>query len=172
MKNYEYSDRLSCYDGLRLAELDGSIDDLWLVVCIEAAWYCKLNDVDFIRFTPLKTRCNEILNLLTHGKRNDFGGTFERILDSPRWRNFLAVQRYKRKGGSTRETYIYPNIEAVQNEVTKKRLDNLEHGRKVLTGRVPGIETLHIPRKVFEPPVSISERGPYVKVTRANPQQE
>lgn len=151
MKNFQDSDRLSRYFGLRLVEIDGSIDDLWLIVCIEAAWYCTSRGVESIRFSDLRERCDEALTLLTHGKRTNFGGTYQRILDNPRYGKFFDVRKHKGK----RWTSIYPKIEAIQNEVRSKRLDNF--GERVIFGRVPGRDKMLNEREVLEPPVSISD---------------
>lgn len=155
MENIQYSERLSCYDGLCLVELDGTIDDLWLIVCVEAAWYCTSRGVDSIRWLDLKSRCDDALNLLTGGKRTNFGGNYQRILENPRYSKYLEERKYKRSGGSSRETYIYPNLEAIQKEVTNRRLDNINSGRKVLWSRTKDDKQL-CERKLVEH-VTVSE---------------
>ena len=158
---------LSCYDGLRLVELDGSIDDPWLIVAIEALQYCTLNGVKSIQFNRLRLRCDEALNVLTDGKRSNFGGTFGRILKNPRYRKYrkyFHVRKYGTK--NKRATFVYPQITAIQDELGRRISDNINTGAKVLSARIPGRDKQVCERQIIEE-VPVSDRVDVV-VTRGS----
>lgn len=153
----------SCYDGLRLVELDGSIDDSWLIVAIEAFQYCTLNGVKSIKFNPLRVRCDEALNLLTDGKRSNLGGTFGRIVKNSRYRKYFHVRKYSK---NKRATFVYPQITAIQDELGRRISDNINTGAKVLSARTPGRDKLVCERQIIEE-VPVSDRVDVV-VTRGS----
>ena len=121
------------YDGLRLVELDGTINDSWLIVCIEAALYCKLNGTDSVGFNRLRERCDEVINRLTVGKRNNLGGTYGRIIKNPSYRRYFDVHSNRTKG--RKATHIYPHIQVIEDEVRKRIHDNIDSNKRVLWSR-------------------------------------
>lgn len=151
---------LQYYDGLSQKEL--AHDDSWLIVCIEAAWYCESYHRKSIRYSHLKARCNEVLNEKTNGERSDFGGSFDSFIHSSRGNRFLRVKKVNNKN----ETLIYPNIRLIQ-EVKGRRLENLASRNKQLLRYIGKTNTVHMTRSIVEPPILSSERID-VKVIRAN----
>lgn len=150
------------YDGLSEQELVHN--DNWLIVCTEAAWHCGSRHEDYVRYNQLKTKCNEVLNLITKGARSDFGGSFDSIINSRRYEKFWDVVRVNKN-----ETRIYPNIPAIQNEVRCRKLENLNSGNKRLIRIINNFDTVHCNRSIIETP-AVSDRLDVV-VTRANPKK-
>jgi hypothetical protein len=138
------------YVGLTKKEL--AHNDYWLIVIIEAAWYCESRNEDYIRRTQLKTGSDKSLNRITEGERSGFGGgAFASIINSRRCRRFLRVDKVNKK-----ETRIYPNIPLIQKGVKSRQAENLEARNKRL--RVIGdTDTVHHPRSISEPSLLISE---------------
>lgn len=132
------------YNGLSVQELVHN--DSWLIVCIEAAWYCESRHDDYIRYNQLRTRCNEILNRETKGARSDFGGSFDSIINSHRCEKFLKVKRVNNK----KETRIYPNVTAVQNETRCRKRENVDSGNKRIIRIINKSDTVHCNRPITE----------------------
>jgi hypothetical protein len=149
------------YDNMSLNELN---HNPWLIVIIEAAWYCESRHVSYIRYTQLKTKSNEKLNRITEGKTHtciNLGGTYESIISRlsdpsmPKKDRFLTRRRIKVKG--KKETRIYPNIPLIQKEVKVRQAENLDYGNKTLIRLKNKIDSVLHPRRIIETPVTISE---------------
>lgn len=148
------------YDGLSEQEL--AHNDSWLIVCIEAAWYCESYHKKNIRFSKLKERSNEVLARITRGERTDFGGSFASILNSDRGKTFFRVKQVSKS-----KTLIFPKIQLIQKEVKGRQLVNSASGDKQLFRYIGKNDTVHLRRSIVDPPIAISERID-VEVTRAN----
>lgn len=149
------------YDNMSLNELN---HNPWLIVIIEAAWYCESRHVDYIRYTQLKTKSNEKLNRITEGKTHtciNLGGTYESIISRlsnpsiPKKDRFLTRRRIKVKG--KKETHICPNIPLIQREVKGRQAENLDYDNKTLIRLKNKIDSVLHPRPITEPSVAISE---------------
>ena len=149
---------LQYYDGLSRKEL--AHDDSWLIVCIEAAWYCESYHRKSVRFNQLRKRCDYALNQKTDGERTEFGGTFASILNSRRCKKFFRVIKIGKH-----ETLIYPNIRLIQEEVKGRRLENFASMDKQLLRYIDKTATVQMTRSIVEPPVQISDRADRI-VTR------
>jgi hypothetical protein len=135
------------YDDLSKRQLVHN--DYWIIVIIEAAWYCKSRNVDYIRFNRLKELSNEALSRITDGVRYSLGGTFESIIYSHRCKRFLHVVKINKK-----ETRIYPNISLIEREVKAKQAENFDN--KVLRHTYI-CDPFPRTRPITEPSVVVSE---------------
>jgi hypothetical protein len=144
------------YDGLDHLKL--AHDDLWLIVCIEAVYYFKSCHQKGIRFSRLRERCDTILNQITNGKRTNFGGSFPSIIYSHRYEMFWHVDK-----AGNKETWVYPNILAIEDEVRYRKLEN---SNRRLFRVVPPNAIVQFKQSIDEPPISVSEHL-QVKVIRA-----
>lgn len=138
-------------------------DDPWLIVCIEAAWYCKSRHVDYIRYYQLKTRSEKVLNRETNGARSDFGGSYASIFKSHRYEKFFSVKRDRRKN----ETRVYPNIPAIQNEIGYRKRENLDSRNKRILRIINQVDTVNAKRSIVNS--LFVSAGLEVRVKRANP---
>jgi hypothetical protein len=148
------------YDNMSKEELD---HNPWLIVIIEAAWYCESRHEDYIKRSSLKRRSNKILNRITEGRTHtslDLGGTFETIISKlskgpkPKKDRFLTrVNKDKRK----KDSRIYPNIKLIQNEVKNRQAENLDNGIKTLIRLRYKIDSVHHPRFIIEPSLATLE---------------
>ena len=127
MRDFQY------YDGLNKKELVH--DYPWLIVIKEAAEYCRLRDVGYIRFNPLKERSNEALSWLTGGLRYSFGGAFESIVNSQRCKKYLRVDKI-----SPTETQISPYFSSIDKEFEARRAENSKYGNKRLVTLESGLD--------------------------------
>jgi hypothetical protein len=101
------------------------LDDRRLIILQEAVKYCREKNVDKIRYSDLKRRCNDRLSDLTDGYQTDFGGSFENYiidLESNSEPNKTFLKRYKQK---PKKSFIIPDIPKIINLLNKKRLNNL-----------------------------------------------
>ena len=101
------------------------LNDRKLIILQEVAKYCKGKNVDKIRYSDLKRRCNDRLSYLTDGYQTDFGGSFEKYIidlesNSEPAKSFL--KRYKPKPG---KSFIIPDIPKIINLLNRKHLNNL-----------------------------------------------
>src|SRR5215210_7438922 len=101
------------------------LDDRRLIILQEAVKYCKEKNVDKIRYSDLKRRCNDRLSDLTDGYQTDFGGSFENYiidLESNSEPNKSFLKRYKQKPA---KSFIMPDISKIINLLDKRNLNNL-----------------------------------------------
>jgi hypothetical protein len=138
------------YEGLSPKEL--AHHDSWLIICIEAAWYCESYNQKSVRYSHLRARCDEVLNEKTNGARSDFGGSFDSFIHSIRGKRFLRVVKVNKK-----ETQIYPKTHAIQNEVKGRQSENFASRDRKLFRLVGPDTTLQHHKPVVEPPVLVSE---------------
>jgi hypothetical protein len=99
--------------------------DRKFIILQEVVKYCKGKNVDKIRYSDLKRRCNDRLSDLTAGYQTDFGGSFEKYLidlesNSEPAKSFL--RRDKQKPG---KSFIIPDIPKIINLLDRKHLNNL-----------------------------------------------
>ncbi len=99
--------------------------DRKFIILQEVVKYCKGKNVDKIRYSDLKRRCNDRLSYLTDGYQTDFGGSFEKYIidlesNSKPAKSFL--KRYKPKPG---KSFIIPDIPKIINLLDKRNLNNL-----------------------------------------------
>ena len=109
------------YDGLDPRDL---IYDRYLIFIIELRIYCELNQTDHIKRARLKENCDHILAQLTKGVPSEMGGSIDSIMDSQRYQNLFHVTRVENK----KNTFIYPHIPAIQDEVRRKKIKTLNSG--------------------------------------------
>jgi hypothetical protein len=152
----------SYYDGLSDAEL---YQNSWLIVAAELLWYCESRNVDYIRYTKLKTRSNEVLNLVSKGERPDFGGSFDSIMNSRRYGKFWQVNKI-----SKNEARIFPNIPEIQNEFKCRKTENFDSRNKRILRIINQVDTVHAKRSMIGS-LSVSD-GLEVRVKRANPDEK
>jgi len=145
------------YDYLKWKEVD--LYDRWIIVMIEAAWYCESRHGNRIRYSELKKRSDEKLNEVTDGKHSEFGGqAFLLIINkysnssTPKKDRYLT--RVKVKGKNV--TWIYPNIPLIREEVKRRQAESLKARNKRLR-TIDNNDMVHHPRFIFEPPLVISE---------------
>jgi hypothetical protein len=166
---------LRLYDGLPWREL--VYDDRWLIVIIEALWYCQSRRKDYIRFNPLKCRCNEAIWRLSKalGKREISSipdGTFASIIDSDRCKKYFTVERVEvksKKGTWVTENRIHPHTQEIEQEIRSRKIENLAYGDGSLTIRNKH-HKINCVMPIFEPALKVSD-GVSVVVTRANQQK-
>jgi hypothetical protein len=136
------AEHLQYYEGLNKIEL---AHHSWLIVLIEAAWYCESRHVSYIRYLDLKRRSDDALNTITNGERSEFGGgSFASILSSDRCKKFLCVDKVGEK-----ETRISPDIPLIQAEIKARKIENLDNHRGRFDYLYPG-ETANKHRKISE----------------------
>jgi hypothetical protein len=109
------------YDGLDPMDL---IYDRYLIFIIEAAYYCELNQTDHVKRARLKENCDKKLDQLTKGNPSEMGGSLDSIIDSQRYQHLFHVTRVDNK----KNTFIYPHIPAIQDEVRRKKVETLNSG--------------------------------------------
>ena len=151
----------SYYDGLSEAEL---YQDRWLIVAAELLWFCESRNADYIRYSQLKKRSNEVLNTVTKGESSDFGGSFNTIIYSRKNERFWHVYKI-----SKNETRILPNILKIQNELRRRKAENLDSKNKRILRIINRVDTVHAKRSIVES-LSLSA-GAEVRVKRANPDE-
>jgi hypothetical protein len=146
------------YDGLGQYELAYGTSS---IVLIEAVWYCKSLDKEYIRYSHLKKISNDSLLEKTNGDRTDFGGNYDKIIRHYEREGFFNIKKFGRK-----ETRIYPNILLIEEEIKCMRIENLRSSNKVLYRLLWPGDTIIRRRRLLES-VKISEKL-NVTVTRAN----
>jgi hypothetical protein len=143
------------YEGV-FSDQELDYKDRWLVVCIEAAWYCESNGVKYIRFSQLKSRCSNLIKRSSKRTPTLSSSTLNSVLKSGRVKGLL--KKRKRVGPKKNQTRIYPNIRRIQKVVQDRKSENLTlKDSKLLWYRGPG----DIVTKVRSPPresVTISDR--------------
>jgi hypothetical protein len=146
---------LEYYDGLNWKGL--VYNHYWLIVIIEAAWYCESRNKECIRFNPLKVKCNQAIKRLTKDQISGLAdGTFKSIIYSDRCKEFLRVEKVKNKNKT--ETWIYPNISRIQEEIRSRKIENLDNGDERLARIVNKYDTIHRRRPILdEPSVQVSD---------------
>ena len=149
MEHHQY------YEGVFLEqELDS--EDRWLVVCIEAAWYCESQGEKYIRFCQLNSMCSNLIKRSSKRTPNLSSSALDSILKSERVKGLLIVRRGV--GPNKDETRIYPNIRRIQKVVQNRKSRNLAlKDSKLLWYKGPG----DISTKVRSPPresVTVSDR--------------
>ena len=146
------------YDGLSDPELS---QNSWLIVAAELLWYCESHHADYVRYNQLKSRCNEVLNSVTDGDRPTFGGSFDSIINSSRYEKFWYVDRTIKN-----ETRILPNIPAIQDEITGRKIEILNRTNNRVIRIINKDDMLRINRSMAGS-LCVSA-GVEVKVKRAN----
>jgi hypothetical protein len=157
---------LQYYEGLTKEEL--AHNDNWLIVIIEAAWYCDSNQEKYIRYNALKERCNKALNRITEGERSLGSGALASILKSRRCKRFLRIVKVNKN-----EKRIYPNIPLIQKVVKARQTENYDAppGARKVTRFIPKIDKVDRARSLPIESVSISD-GLSMSVTRASEKKE
>ena len=96
------------------------IRDKKLIILAEAVKYCENSDSIKIRYSELKSICNQRLAELTLGKEMDFGGSFEKYIlyfeEEPKPTRLIVRQKERSK------TYIIPNIQNIARLFEKKNI--------------------------------------------------
>ena len=136
-------------------------NEYWLIVIIQAASYCELRHVDYIRYSQLKTISDELLRTINKRRLGLGGGSFESILKTCSTRRFLRVEKVSQK-----ETRIYPNIPLIKREVEAKKIENLDYNNKIIRTSYR-IDPYPRSRGIFESSIKVSAVVGRV-VTRAN----
>ena len=149
------------YDGVSDAEL---ARNAWLIVAAELLGYCESRHTDHVRYNQLKIRSNEVLNLVTNGERPDFGGSFDSIMKSRRYRKFWRVSKT-----SKNETRIFPTISEIQNEIRHRKFKNFDSMNKRIIRIIGKVDKVLFKRSMIES-LSVSN-GLEVRVKRANPDE-
>jgi hypothetical protein len=90
---------------------------------IEAVWYCESTQEEFIRRARHKENCDRMLSKITKGRRSDFGGTYESIINNSRFEKFFHVTRAENK--KKKDTRIYLHIPEIKQLVESKKLIRL-----------------------------------------------
>jgi hypothetical protein len=142
------------YDGV-FSDQDLDHNDRWLVVCIEAAWYCESYGVSYIRFYQLKTKSSDAIKRYTKGRSVLSSGSLDSILRSDRCEGFLRVK--KGVGPKKNETRIYPNIPLILKVVQGKKLENLALKVNKRLRFIGPEDTLQRKRSIVEPYVQVSD---------------
>jgi hypothetical protein len=169
------------YNGLDWNELAHD-DCCRLIFMIEAASYCESTQERSIRRSHHKEYCDRMLSKITKGRRSDFGGTYESIINNPRFKRFFHVTRPEDK--NKKDTRIYPHISEIKQLVESKKA-----GKKHIRILNAGAIVHHPPQRLVDSvsvsesltrqttkvrtlsdSVQISERLG-IKVTRANPKE-
>ena len=143
------------YEGVFLEqELDS--EDRWLVVCIEAAWYCESSREKYIRFSQLKSMCSNLIKLNSKRTPNLSSSALDSILKSKRVKGLLLLRR--EVGPNKDETRIYPNIQRIQKVIQNRKSINMAlNDSKLLWYRGRG----DIVTRIRSPPtesVTVSDR--------------
>ncbi|MDQ3903216.1 MAG: hypothetical protein M3247_06220, partial [Thermoproteota archaeon] len=79
------------------------------------------NHTDHVKRARLEENCNKKLDELTKGRPSEMGGSLDSILNSQRYEHLLHVTRVQNK----KNTLIYPHIPAIQEEVKRRKIKNL-----------------------------------------------
>ena len=135
------------YNGLDWNELAHD-DCCRLIFMIEAVWYCESTQEEFIRRASHKENCDRMLSKVTKGRRSDFGGTYESIINNYRFEKFFHVTRAENK--KKRDTRIYPHIPEIKQLVESKKTGK-KHIRILNDGAI-----VHHPRRLVDS-VPVSE---------------
>ena len=103
----------------------------WLIVIIEAWYYCESENAKWIKRSVLKNRSNEMLNYFV--PKTEFGGgAFGRLIRrlsdplNPKLR-FFKLDKKSRK-----DTRICPDIKRIKNEIEGRKKRNLENDNESL----------------------------------------
>lgn len=127
----EYSEY---YDGLNWRGI--VYNHYWLIVIIEAAWYCDSRNKECIRYSHLRKVSNEVLRRETKNEQSVLsGGTFKSVIYNDKIKEFFPrVEKIKNKNKI--ETWIYPNISRIQEEIRYRKIENLKDGHERLARMV------------------------------------
>jgi hypothetical protein len=154
------------YHGLDARKL--ADEDSWLIVPFEAAWYYKTHKKD-IRYSLLREKCSERLSFFTNGKRDDFGGNFEKIIKNCEQYKWLQRDKVGKK-----DTRFHPNMRLIEEYVKQERIENLASND---SSRIVGLISESLRRetsKARAPPIeSVKVSGTVTRVvTHANQRKE
>ncbi len=132
----------------------------WLIVIIEAAWYCESRREKYIQFNPLKVKCNEALKRLTRGEISSIpDGSFASIIHSGKYKKFFTVKPVEvksKKGTWITETRIHPHIAEIQEEIKSRQMENLDNGNEMLVRIDNKLDRITRHRPIYEPHVQVS----------------
>ena len=124
-----------------------------IIIIPELLWYCESHHADNIRYSQLRSRCDNILNSVTDGDRPNLGGSFDSIINSHRYEKFWYVDRTIRN-----ETRIFPNIQALQGEIRGRKIEILNRRNNRVIRIINKVDNVEYRRQVAEPPVSVLEK--------------
>lgn len=148
------------YDGL--SEL---AQDNWLIVAAELLWYCESHHANNIRYSQLRSRCDEVLNSVTDGDRPNLGGSFDSIINSDKYKRFWQKDKTIKN-----QTRILPNIPALQDEIRGRKIEILNRTNNRVIRIINKVDKLRINRSMTGS-LCVSA-GVEVKVKRANPDEK
>jgi hypothetical protein len=138
------------YYGLNPEKLANN--DYWLIVIIQAASYCELHQIEYIRYNRLRENSDDVLKRINKQRSGLGGGSFKSIIKTCSTKGFLVVEKISKK-----ETRIYPNIPLIKKEVEAKKIENLAYGNKRIIRIVPDAATVQHHPKLASESVQISE---------------
>jgi hypothetical protein len=149
---------LEYYDGLNWRGI--VYNRYWLIVIIEAAWYCESRNKECIRYSHLRKKSNEALRRETKNEQSVLsGGTFDSIIYKDEIKEFFPrVEKIKNKNKI--ETWIYPNISRIQEEIKYRKIENLKDGHERLTRMVDKYnahDRKNGHRSIDEPSIRVSD---------------
>jgi DNA mismatch repair ATPase MutS len=169
------------YNGLDWNEL--AYDDCCrLIFMIESASYSESTQEEFIRRARHKENCDRMLSKITNGRRSDFGGTYESIINNSRFKKFFHVTRSENK--NKKDTRIYPRISEIKQLVESKKTGKkyirilndgaiVHHPPQLLMDSAQVSESLTrqlTKARALSDSAQVSERIDVI-VTRANPKE-
>jgi hypothetical protein len=115
------------YESLTKDELNSYND--WLIILIEANYYCVKNNVEFINYSKLRHLSDDILNIVSNGDRPVFGGFNWFILklsdtSCPELSRPFILDKHGPK-----DTRIIPNQNLIEEIVRIKKLHSSDSNK-------------------------------------------
>jgi hypothetical protein len=104
--------------------------DRWLILCIEAASYCKSSGEEYIGYNRLRSICSDRLRGFTKGEFNLSSGSFNTALK--RAIREGLVKQEKKAGEKANETHIFPRTSLIEKELeSRKSEDSASRGKRL-----------------------------------------
>jgi hypothetical protein len=126
MENLHY---LHYYDGLSFQRL--IYHDRWLILCIEAASYCKSFGVKDIGYSELRSICSDRLRGFTKGTLNLSSGSFNTALKTALRKGFVKVEkktgakkRVPQQTQTRKKTRIIPRVSLIEKELESRKRED------------------------------------------------